>query len=207
VNYLVKQDGGDEGSYTSVAQHVSGRREAVVDGFKAGQIDLAAFMEPITSVLMETGLVSPLFDLTTRADTVAILGASFPSEVLLTSPQYIRQHPDIVQQMVNAFVKTMRYVNSHTAEEIVANLPSDYMAGKDAATLTELIARTLKVYAQNDYSIKHEDVILTMDVINSFSFDDSESGQWRAASKVPMNEIDPYSLYDNRFVEISMKSN
>jgi len=207
VNYLVKKHGGDGENYTSVAQGVSGRREAVVEGIKTGEIDLAAFMEPMTSTLMETGLVSPLFDLTTREATMKIFGAGLPSETLLASPQYIGHNPDVVQRMVNALVKTMRYVNNHSAEEIVSNLPGEYMDGKDATALTELITKTLKVHAQHDYTLKHEDVELTMDVIHSFPFDDSGSGQWRAASKIPMHEIDPHSLYDNRFVEIAMKSN
>ena len=204
MNYLAKKGGGEEGNYTSVAQGTAGRREAVVEGFKAGQIDLAAFMEPMTSVLLDTNLVTPLFDLTSRSATVRTLGAGLPSEALLVSHRYIEENPDVVQRMVNAFVRTMRYVNSHSAEEIVANLPEEYMQGRDVAAQTELVRKTLKVYAQDNYAVIHEDAELMIDVIDSFSFDESDPGRWRAVSEV--GAIDPSGLYVNRFVESAMES-
>ena len=39
---------------------------------------------------------------------------------------------DTVQKVVNAFVKTLKWINSHSAEEIADKMPKDYYAGDRA---------------------------------------------------------------------------
>ena len=55
------------------------------------------------------------------------------------SPKYIDAHPDTVQRLVNALVRTMRFVNTHTAEEIAEKLAPDYFDKKDRRAEIEYI--------------------------------------------------------------------
>jgi NitT/TauT family transport system substrate-binding protein len=38
---------------------------------------------------------------------------------------WVTSHKLQVQQLVNAFVKTLRYIQTHSAEEIASHMPAD----------------------------------------------------------------------------------
>jgi NitT/TauT family transport system substrate-binding protein len=42
---------------------------------------------------------------------------------------YVKQNPQTVQKLVDAFVRTMRWIGSHNAADIAAKMPSDYNGG------------------------------------------------------------------------------
>lgn len=203
VNYLAHKEGLPARSYNAVAKETAGRREKILTGIQEGGVDVVAFMEPETSAFRATGKLSTLYDLTTRESTTKVFGATLPSESLLMSPQFIENNRDVAQMIVNAFVKTMRYVNSHSAEEIVAKLPERYLANKDRAAETERIRKTLPSYAQGNYAFSAADVALLVDAITVFPFDDSEPGQWR---RTALNtQFGVHDLYTNQLVDEAMR--
>jgi len=126
TSYLAKKAGVPPSAFTPVMQESEGRLEAVLKGLKDGKVDVMTFQEPVTSALLESNMVSTLYDLNSKASTTKVLGAAFPAQSLLMAPKYIEAHPDTVQHLVNALVRTMRFVNKHTAEEIAERLPPDY---------------------------------------------------------------------------------
>jgi NitT/TauT family transport system substrate-binding protein len=157
----------------------------------------------VTSALLATNRVSVLYDLNSREGTRKVLGAAFPSQCLLMSPKYIAAHPDVVQHLVNALVRTMRYINTHEAEEIAARLPADYFAGKDRAAEVKLIRDTLATFAKADYALAADAVALAVDINLTADFDKSVEGQWRATGD--KSKVRAERLYDNRFVKKAMK--
>jgi NitT/TauT family transport system substrate-binding protein len=203
TSYLTRRAGLPLHSYTPVMLEHEGRQEAVIQGLKQGKVDVMTFQEPITSALLETGMVSTLYDLNSRESTTKALGAAWPAQSLLLSPAFIKAHPDTVQHLVNAFVRTMRFINSHTAEQIIEKLPADYFAGKDRRTQLEYLHNTLPTFAKGDYSLSAAAVRLVIDSIQTFDFDDSEEGRWRRTAGTA--RIDAGQLYDNRFVKKAMK--
>ncbi|MDI1319672.1 MAG: substrate-binding domain-containing protein, partial [bacterium] len=135
--------------------------------------------------------------------TTKVLGAPWLSQCLLMAPKFVAAHPATVQRLVNAFVRTMRFVNTHTAEQIAAKLPDRYFAGKDKAAETKLIGQTLRTYAQGDYGFDPLAVKLETDVLMASHFDDSIEGKWRREGENP--RVDPAQLYTNEFVGRAMK--
>jgi len=204
TNYLAAKAGLPAGSYTPVLTGTVGRQEAVIGGLRDGAVDVMTFQEPITSALQATGLVSTLYDLTSRESTTKVLGAPFPAQCLLLAPGFIAAHPATVQRLVNAFVRTMRFINAHTADEIIATLPADYFAKKDRATEVQLLRRTLSTYARGDYSIPPAAAKLTLEIIRSSRFDDSEEGRWRRDGE--NLSVVPDDLYTNEFVGPAMRA-
>lgn len=162
TRYLASKAGA--GAYASVMMEKAGREAAVVRGLKEGTVDVMTFQEPITSALLATGLATTLYDLNSGESTARALGGRFPAQALLMSPDAIAKRPEVVQRLVNAFVRAMRFVNSHSAEEIAARLPADYFAGKDRRAELELIRAALPTYARGDYSISSEEARLAVDV-------------------------------------------
>lgn len=204
TSYLTRKAGVPAGGYTSVNHPKEGRLEAVLRDLKAEKIDVMTFQEPVTSGLLDTNLVTTLYDLTSREGTVSALGAAFPSESILVAPQFIKDHPDLTQRLVNAYVRALRFINSHSPDEIVAKLPVGYFDGKNREAEITLIRHTLSNCAKGDYAFSPDAVKLVVDAMLTASFDCSEEGLWRAsgdASKVKAEE-----LYTNEFAARAMQA-
>lgn len=202
TRYLAHHAGLPDHAYQPVLAETEGRREAVLKGLAENRVDILSFMEPMTSVIADTGQVTTLYDLTTRAGTVRAFSAPWPSHSLFLSAAYIEKNPATVQRLVNAFVRALRYFNSHTPEEIVAKLPAAYFGRMDRAAALDRIRKTQPGYAQGDYSFSPAGVKLVTDAILWSDFDDSEEGRFRATGDAKFR---PEDLYDNRFVEKAMK--
>jgi len=203
TNYLATKAGLAPGSYTPVMTGKGGRQQAVISGLKQGGVDVMTFQEPVTSALLDTGMVSTLYDLDSRESTSRVLGAPFPAQSLLMSPGFIQDHPETAQRLVNALVRTMRFINAHSAEEIAAKLPTNYFAGKDRDAEIRLIRSTLSTFAKDDYSLSPAAIQLAVEINLSSNFDQSEEGRWRATgdkSRVSANQ-----LYTNAFVSKALQ--
>lgn len=205
THYMARKAGLGPNDYTPVMLVHDGRQQAVIQGLHEDKVDVMTFEEPITSALLATGLVSPLFDLNSGPTTAKVLGSVWPAQSLLMAPSYISAHPDTVQHLVNAFVKTMRFINSHSPDEIIAQLPPSFWEGKDRTAETELVRRTLSAFARGSYAITPKSAQLVLDTVEHFDFDDSQEGKWRRGAEHP--HVDPDQLYDNRFVKKAMKAN
>jgi NitT/TauT family transport system substrate-binding protein len=203
TGYLAQQAGLPRHSYTPVVTASEGRLEAVLAGLKDGKVDVMTFQEPVTSALLQSRLVTTLYDLNSRSSTTKVLGAPFPAQSLLMSPQYIEAHPETVQHLVNALVRTMRWLNSHSADEIVAKLPPDYFKDETRWAQVKYIRDTLPTYARRDYSFSPAAAKLVVDAVQSSDFDQSVEGKWRASGD--NSKVHPDELYDNRFVNKAMK--
>jgi NitT/TauT family transport system substrate-binding protein len=204
VNYLARRAGLPPNSYTPVMKETEGRQQAVIAGLSAGKVDVMAFMEPITSAIEKTGLTATLYDLTNREGTVKALGDVWPVHTLFLSTKYIDEHPETVQHLVNAYVRTMRFVNSHTAEQIVAKLPDSYFAKTDRQSETTRVAKLLPGFTRGNYALTPSSVELVIDVVKHSAFDDSDEGQFRATGE--NNTFKPEDLYTNQFVDKAMKT-
>ena len=203
-HFMARKAGLPPDAWTSVMLAKEGRTEAVIQGLKENKVDVMMFEEPVVSSLKATGMVTPLLDLNSRATTEQQLGAWFPAQSLIMSPGYIEKHPATVQHLVNAFVKTMRFINSHSVDEIVAKLPADYFKGKDRDAEIQLIRNTISTQAKGNYAFTPAAVHMVVDMNLSSGFDKSGEGQWRAGgdkSKVVADQ-----LYTNRFVDTAMKA-
>lgn len=204
THFLASRAGLQPDSYTSVMLAKEGRTEAVIQGLKEGTVDVTTFEEPVVSKLMATHMVTPLLELTNRTSTEKALGAWFPAQSLMMSPQYIQAHPETVQHLVNAFVRTMRFINSHSVDEIVAKLPPGYFKGEDREAEIQQIRNTFSTFAKGNYAFSQAAVDMTVQMNLASGFDGSEEGQWRAGGD--KSKVVPSRLYTNRFVETAMKA-
>ena len=65
----------------------------------------------------------------TAAGAKAALGGEYPATSLYMQTSYAAAHKDTVQKLVNAYVETLQWIQSHTADQITAKMPADYYAG------------------------------------------------------------------------------
>lgn len=204
TSYLAAKNGLQPGSYTPVMSALDGRREAVTAGLNEGTVDVLTFMEPMTSYMKQTGLVSTLYDLSTRQATVDVLGVPMPAETLLVTPAFAEEQPEVVQKLVNAFLRTMAYLKTSSPQEVAAKLPEKFLPDKDAAGKAVVVGNRWVTIAE-DYTFHDDEIQVLIEAIKSGAYDDTASGQARAQSRDA--DIDADSLYTNRFVEAALAAN
>ena len=85
--------------------------------------------EPTISRLVSSGQGKVLVDLRTPEATRAALGGNYPFIGVWMKNDYVSSHKDVVQRLVNAYTKTLKFIHSHSADEIAAKMPADYYAG------------------------------------------------------------------------------
>lgn len=135
VQFLAKKNGVDP---TKVRLLPVGAGTTFLAAVKQGTIDAGITTEPTISRLVSTGAAKVIVDLRTPDTTKAALGGLYPAACLYMSTAFIEKHPQETQKLANAFVKTMRYIASHSAEEIADKVPKDYYAGDKAAYVKAL---------------------------------------------------------------------
>jgi NitT/TauT family transport system substrate-binding protein len=96
---------------------------------KQGKIDAGMTTEPTVSRMLKTGEAKVLVDLRSPEETQKALGGLYPAASLYMQTSWINSHKPEVQKLANAFVKTLKYIQSHSAAEIAAKMPADYYAG------------------------------------------------------------------------------
>ncbi|EJJ25551.1 ABC transporter substrate-binding protein [Rhizobium sp. CF142] len=93
------------------------------------QIQAGMTTEPTISRLVKTGEASVLVDMRTVEATRNALGGTYPAASLYMETSWVDAHKDEAQKLANAFVKTLKYINTHSAADIADKMPKDFYVG------------------------------------------------------------------------------
>ncbi|WP_052889249.1 ABC transporter substrate-binding protein [Thermogemmatispora carboxidivorans] len=115
-----------------------GAGDTFIAALQQGKIDAGMTTEPTISRIMASGIGKVLVDLRTPQTTQAALGGPYPFICVFMRNDYVNAHKDVVQKLVNAYVKTLKWIHSHTAEQIADMMPADYYAGNKQLYVTAL---------------------------------------------------------------------
>jgi NitT/TauT family transport system substrate-binding protein len=115
-----------------------GAGDTFIAALQQGKIDAGMTTEPTISRILSTGVGKVLVDLRSPDSTQAALGGPYPFISLFMNNSYVASHKDVVQKLVNAYVKTLKWMHTHTAEQIADMMPADYYAGNKALYVTAL---------------------------------------------------------------------
>ncbi|MEO5807642.1 ABC transporter substrate-binding protein [Devosia sp.] len=137
TQYLAVKSGLQLSDITSVPV---GAGDTLIVAMKQDQIQGAMTTEPTISRMLKTGDARILIDMRTLENTKAALGGTYPAASLYMQTDWVNAHKDLVQKMANAFVKTLKYINTHTGAEIAAQMPPDYYVGDEAGYIAALDA-------------------------------------------------------------------
>lgn len=117
-----------------------GAGDTLIAALEKGQIVAAMTTEPTISRLINSGKARVLVDLRTLEATEAALGGPYPAACLYMETSWVEAHRDTVQRLTIALVRALRYIASHSAEDIAKEMPSDYFAGGRALYVSALAA-------------------------------------------------------------------
>ena len=115
-----------------------GAGDTFIAAMQQGRIDAGMTTEPTISRLISTGVGKVLVDLRTPQATQAALNGPYPFICVFMRNDYVNSHKDVVQKLVNAYVKTLKWISTHTADQISAMMPADYYAGDRSLYVTAL---------------------------------------------------------------------
>jgi NitT/TauT family transport system substrate-binding protein len=113
---------GSDASFVAV-----GAGNTFIAAIKNGTIDAGMTTEPTITRLLQTGDAKVLIDLRTPETTRAALGGDYPFIGIFAKNDWVNSHKDVAQRLVNVYVKTLKWMKAHTAEEIAAKMPADYL--------------------------------------------------------------------------------
>ncbi|SDR70444.1 ABC transporter substrate-binding protein [Opitutus sp. GAS368] len=143
ANYLVLAGGLKLGDYSRAG--TDGREKNVV-ALREGQADFIVAPTPDGDFYEAAGVATVWADLTTVEGTRKYFGTLFPSAAIYMRTAQAGAHPEIAQHLANAFVRTLRFINTHTPEEIAAVIP-DEIAGKDRAAYLKVLRQEIPMFA------------------------------------------------------------
>src|SRR4030081_760974 len=102
------------------------------------RIDGGMTTEPTISRLTSTGKGKVLVDLRTPALTRAALEGDYPFIGIFAKNDWVNGNKDVAQRLVNAYVKTLKFIHSHTPAQIADKMPADYYTNNKDLYVTAL---------------------------------------------------------------------
>jgi NitT/TauT family transport system substrate-binding protein len=163
-----------------------GAGDTFIAALQQGKIDAGMTTEPTISRILSTGVGKMLVDLRSPVSTQAALGGPYPFICLFMQNSYVSAHKDVVQKIVNAYVKTLKWMHTHTAAQIADMMPADYYAGNKALYVQAL---------QNQMAIFSPDGLMPSEAPQSVLNTEYQS------NLVPQSkQIDLSTTFTNQFV-------
>jgi len=126
TQYLMVKSGVPLGEFSSLPV---GAGTTFIQAMAQDKIQAGMTTEPTISRLIKTGQARVLVDLRSIETTKAALGGTYPAASLYMPTAWVAKNKPTVQKLANAFVKTLRYINTHSAAEIADKMPKDFYVG------------------------------------------------------------------------------
>jgi NitT/TauT family transport system substrate-binding protein len=172
----------------SVAVIGIGLDATAVAAMEQGAVDAAVMLDPTPTLLKAkfSGL-KILSDTRSEADTLSVFGGEYPGGALYTRGDWIARHEKETQALTDAILATLKWIHSHTAEEIMAKMPDD-LVGPDKALYLAALKSTIPMYSTTG----RMDPKGAAAVLSVFS---------QSSPDIAKAKIDLAKTYTNRFVE------
>ena len=191
LKYMLSKNGVDPNSVAVIGVGLGG---SAIAAMEQGQIDAAIMLDPAVTVLAgKYKDLQILSDTRSQKDTLSVFGGEYPGGALYTKADWIAAHPKETQAMTNAIVATLKWIHSHTPEEIADKMPAAFV-GKDKAAYVAALKNTLPMYSETGKM----DPKGAAAVLAVFS---------QSSPAVAKANIDLSKTYTNTFVDVANKTN
>jgi NitT/TauT family transport system substrate-binding protein len=143
TKYLAVHSGLKTSDFTPVAV---GAGQTFVSALQQGSIQGGMTTEPTVTTILQKKTGSVLVDMRTPEGSRSALGGLYPSSSLYMNTDWVNGHKDTVQKLADAFVKTLKWMSTHSASQIAAKMPADYAQGGGAELYAQSIKNTLPMF-------------------------------------------------------------
>lgn len=191
LKYILNKNGVDPHSIGVIGV---GLGATAVASMEQGEIEAAIMLDPAITVLQGRHKdLKILSDTRTAHDTLQVFGGEYPGGALYTKADWIKSHEKEVQAMTNAIIATLRWIHSHSPEEIADKMPAE-LVGKDKAGYIAALKNTLPMFSETGMmDPKGAEAVLAV-----FS---------QSVPAIRDAKIDLSKTYTNKYVEAAGKSN
>jgi NitT/TauT family transport system substrate-binding protein len=190
LKFLLKKNGVNPADTAVIGV---GLGATAVAAMEQGQIDAAVMLDPAVTVLQGShpGL-RILSDTRTQKDNQAVFGGDYPGGALYATTAWVASHEKETQALTDAIVNTLKWIHSHSPEDIMAKMPPE-LVGKDKALYLAALKNTIPMYSETGLM----DPKGAAAVLAVFS---------ESSPEVAKANIDVSKTYTNRFVEQANKT-
>lgn len=163
VNYLMAKAGANpkDAAYIGVGGGLS-----AVAAMQKGEIEAMSNLDPVISKLEADGLITILADSRTEKGTREIFGGSNPAAVVYLKNDFIEKNPKTVQAVVNAFYKSLKWLEKATPEDVAKTVPEAYWLG-DKDLYLRAVAASKETYSRTGL-IPAEGMKSALDMLKQF---------------------------------------
>jgi NitT/TauT family transport system substrate-binding protein len=120
---------------------------SAVAAMEQGSIDAAVMLDPaVTQLGGRNKDLRILVDTRTQKDTIEVFGGEYPGGALYTRADWIEKNPKAAQGLVTGIVNTLKWIHSHTPEEIMAKMPEE-LVGANKELYLAALKNTLPMYS------------------------------------------------------------
>nr|WP_025249386.1 ABC transporter substrate-binding protein [Pandoraea pnomenusa] len=112
-----------------------GSNATVVAAARGGQVDAVSNVDPMITLLQESGDLKVLVDTRTQAGTRAVFGGPMPAAVMYAPQGFIQKYPHTVQALANAIVRADKWLQHASAADLIKTVPESYLLGNQALYL------------------------------------------------------------------------
>ncbi|MFJ6297298.1 ABC transporter substrate-binding protein [Streptomyces griseoviridis] len=145
TKYLAVKNGVKVSDFTPVAV---GAGPTFIAALEKGAIDGGMTTDPTVATILDKKAGKVLLDMRTPEGSQEALGGPYPSSSLYMQTDWVNGHKDTVQKLVNAFVKTLNWMSTHSASEIADKMPADYKQG-NGILYAKAIGSTLPMFTKD----------------------------------------------------------
>jgi NitT/TauT family transport system substrate-binding protein len=121
--YLAQKAGVKPNEFTTLPV---GAGATFIAAMQHDQIQAGMTTEPTIGRMVKSGDASVLIDMRTVKGAEDALGGTYPAASLYMPTAWVEAHKDEVQKLANAFVKTLKFINTHSAAEITDKMPKEF---------------------------------------------------------------------------------
>ena len=143
--YLMTSSGlkPDDASFIGI-----GVTSTAVAAARRGEIDALVSSDPMISVMETDGLVKIIFDTRTPEGNAAVYGGAYAGGIVYATSGFIDKNPNTVQTVATAFVRALRWIATHTPDEVARLMPEEYALG-NAAIYLRAITASKRIYSED----------------------------------------------------------
>jgi NitT/TauT family transport system substrate-binding protein len=171
----------DDASFVGV-----GAGASAVAAIQKGEIDAIANVDPVIAKLEASNDVAVLAETRTTQGCDNVFGGSMSAAVAYLKRDFLEKNPNTVQALVNAFYKTLLWIDRASPDEIADSVPEEYWLGDRQLYLASLKAN-LQVYSRDG-------------IVGEGSRKRSLDFLQRLDKELAAASIDPAKTWDGRFV-------